>query len=179
MPTTTTREDPFIKLFLSAYEHGSWADADLAKPDAVDRTNPAVDQLATRKSDGKTLAVEHTIIEPFVGDKQDFAFFGAAFLGIEKDESLVVPGRWIEVFVPVGTLRNQPQVTRDAIVRSVHAWIKSNRLALADGTAQHLCSITGIPGSPPFDITLNLRVVPPTAWFLCRTRHPACPEAAG
>ena len=155
-----TREDPFIKLFLSAYENGSWADAALAKPDAIERTNPAVDQIATRKSDGKTLAIEHTIIEPFVNDKEDFAFFQAAFLGIEKDESLLVPGRWIRVFVPVGTLRNQPQESRDAIVQSVHRWIKSSRLILPDGISQNLCSITGIPGEPPFDITLSLKVVP-------------------
>jgi hypothetical protein len=49
-----TREDPFIKLFLSAYQDGSWADADVKKPDAIDRTNPAVDLLATRKSDSRT-----------------------------------------------------------------------------------------------------------------------------
>jgi hypothetical protein len=154
-----TREDPFIKLLLSAYENGSWADAALAKPDAIDRTNPAVDQIATRKSDGKTLAIEHTIIEPFVRDKEDFACFQATFLGIEKDESLLVPGRWIRVFVPVGALRNQPQKSRDAIVQSIHRWIKSSRLILPDGMSQHLCSIIGIPSKPPFDIALSLKVV--------------------
>src|ERR1700722_5412903 len=114
----STREDPFIKLFLSAYEDGSWANADMTKPDAIERKNPAVDQLATRKSDGRTVAVEHTIIEPFVGDKEDFAAFEAAFLAIEQDTTLVVPGRWLEVFVPVGALRKQPQPVRDAMVQS-------------------------------------------------------------
>jgi hypothetical protein len=51
-----TREDRFIKQFLSAYEDGSWADADVTKPDAIDRKNAAVDQLATRKPDRRTLA---------------------------------------------------------------------------------------------------------------------------
>ena len=69
----------------------------MSKPDAVDRQNPAVDMLATRKADGTTLAVEHTIIEPFVGDKEDFASFGPAFLAIEQDHSLLMPGRWLEV----------------------------------------------------------------------------------
>jgi hypothetical protein len=59
MPMAATREDPFIKVFLTEYEERSWADADLTKPDAIDRKNPAVDQIATRKSDGKTLAIEH------------------------------------------------------------------------------------------------------------------------
>jgi hypothetical protein len=160
MPMGSKREDPLIKLFLTAYEKGSWADAATEPPDAIDRTNPAVDLIATRKSDGKTLAIEHTIVEPFVQEKEDLAFFSkAGFPSIEKDTSLLIPGRGIEVFVPVGTLRNQPQVARDSIVQSVHAWIKSNRLALPEGTSQYLCSITGVPGRPPFDMELNIRVL--------------------
>jgi hypothetical protein len=160
MSMRPTREDPFIKRFLSAYERGSWADATLVKPDSIDRTNPAVDQIATRRSDRKTLAIEHTIIEPYVGDKEDFAFFQSAFLGIEKDETLLVPGLWIQVFVPVGTLWNQPPKSRDAIVQSVHCWIKSNRAIVPKGISQHPCSVTGVPGELPFDITLSLKVVP-------------------
>jgi hypothetical protein len=47
MPMRATREDPFIQLFLSAYEKGSWADAHCKKADAIDRTNPAVGQIAS------------------------------------------------------------------------------------------------------------------------------------
>ncbi len=157
----TTREDPFIKLFLSAYENGSWANAALVKPDALDRTNPAVDQIATRKADGKTLAIEHTIIEPFVGEKEDFAFFEAAFLEIEKDESLPIPGRWVQVFVPVGIMQNQPKkIARVAIVESIHRWIRANLRVVQEGASKCRCMIKGIPGKPPFDITLNLKVAP-------------------
>lgn len=154
----STREDPFLKLFLSAYEGGSWADAALEKPDAIDRKNAAVDQLATRKPDGRTLAIEHTIIEPFTGDKEDFASFAPAFLEIEKDTSLAVPGCWLEIFVPVGALRNKPQPARQAIAKSVHEWVRSNRLILAEGMAEHVCPVTGISGEPSFDITLTVRV---------------------
>ena len=155
-----TREDLFIKQFLSAYEGGSWADADVTKPDAIDRTNKAVDQLATRKSDGRTLAVEHTIIEPFVGDKGDFAEFEKAFLDIENDKSLAVHGRWLEVFVPVRSLSKQPPAVRKAMVQAVHAWIRSNRLTLPEGRGVHACPVDGSPGKPSFDITLNVRVTP-------------------
>ncbi len=159
MTMGATREDPFIKLFLSAYENYSWADADLLKPDAIDRTNPAVDQVAKRKSDGKTLAIEHTIIEPFVQEKEDYAAFAQAdFLGIEKDQSLLVPGIWIEVFVPVGTLRNLPPKSRAAIVQSVHDWLRTNRLTLPEGNSQHPCPITGASGKVPGEITLTVRV---------------------
>jgi len=153
-----TREDLFIKLFLSVYEDGAWASADLRKPDALDRVNPAVDQIATRKSDGKTVAVEHTIIEPFVGEKEDLAFFETAFLKLQDDKCLPVPGRWIQVFVPVGTLRNQPKTARVAIVESVHQWIRSNRCLLADGASQLECQIEGAPAAQP--LLLNVKVEP-------------------
>jgi len=149
MPTTSRREDIFIDLFLSAYENRSWADALHEQPDKIERTKPAVDWLAKRKSDGKALAIEHTIIEPFLGEKGDFASFEAAFLEIERDTSLPVPGRWIRVFVPVGTLQNQTKAAQDAIVESVHRWIKSNRLFLRDGRSEHRCEITGVPGTVP------------------------------
>jgi hypothetical protein len=80
MPTVIPREDYFIVPFLSAYENGAWADAEVIRPDSIDRKNPAVDRLAIRESDGKRLAIEHTIIEPFVGDKKDFAYFRDAAL---------------------------------------------------------------------------------------------------
>jgi hypothetical protein len=156
-----TRESPFMMLFLSAYEKGSWADADQQKADAIDRTNPAVDMVAERKSDGMTLAIEHTIIEPFVQEKEDYASFSEAdFFGIEKDQSLVVPGIWIEVFVPVGTSRNQPPAARKAIVQSVHDWVKSNRLVLPKDSSQPLCPISGAPANAPGEITLTVRVTP-------------------
>jgi len=161
MPTTSRREDLFIGLFVSAYENRSWADAVHEQPDRIERTRPAVDWLAKRKSDGKTLAIEHTIIKPFLGEKRDFAAFEAAFLEIERDTSLPVAGRFIRVFVPVGTLQSQhKRVAQHAIVESVNRWIKSNRLVLPDGISKHRCAITGIPGKPHFDITLNVKVVP-------------------
>ncbi len=67
--------------FLSASENYAWADAQV---DLLDKgIDKAVEVLVTRRSDGKTLAIEHTIIEPFVGDKEDFAFFERAFLKVE------------------------------------------------------------------------------------------------
>ena len=72
----------------------------------------------------------------------------------------MVPSRWLEIFVPVGALRNQPQPAREAIAKSVYAWIRSNRLILAEGMSEHLCPITGIPGKPSFDITLTVRATP-------------------
>jgi hypothetical protein len=65
MAVRPKREEPFIRLLLSAFENGLWADASLDKPRAIDRTNPSVDQVASRKCDGKKLVIEHTIKERF------------------------------------------------------------------------------------------------------------------
>jgi len=154
-----TPEDVFIKIFLSGYERGSWADAGCKKPDAIDRMKPAVDQIATRKFDGKVLAIEHTIIEPFVKEKEDFASF-EDLLAIEDDRTLAVQGLWIQIFVPVGTMRSRPAATRAATVQSVHEWIKMNRLSLVEGSAQHRCRIAGIPSEPHGEVTLTLKVTP-------------------
>ncbi len=71
MPTGERREDTFIQQFCSAYENYSWADADIDWRDK--RIDGAVDAVLTRKSDGQVLAIEHTIVEPFIGDKRDLA----------------------------------------------------------------------------------------------------------
>jgi len=152
MPTSGRRENTFIERFLSAYENQTWADARMEWLD--EKVDGAVEAIATR-SDGKTLAIEHTIIEPFVGEKRDFSFFEAAFLKIEEDKELPVPKRWIRVFIPVGWLQGQhKRSAREAIVREVHSWLKSNRLLLPDGNSEHRCSVRGK------DMSVFTKVVP-------------------
>lgn len=108
-----------------------------------EKADGAVEAVATRKFDGKTLAIEYAIIEPFQKEKEDFTFFEAAFLKIEEDTALPVPGRWIQVFIPVGILRGQPKPpTRNAIVETVHSWIRTNRICLADGFRNTLSRLT-------------------------------------
>lgn len=158
MPTKPRREDTFIELFLSAYENFSWADA---HKDWMDRRlDKAVEMLATRRSDGEELAIEHTLVEPFVSDKEDYAFFEPSFLKIEDDEALVVPDRWIQVFIPVGTLHGHHKgASRDAIVKAVHDWIRANRLNLPDGQTDHQCKVRGVPGTATFEITLTIKAI--------------------
>jgi hypothetical protein len=62
--------------------------------------------------------------------------------------------------VPVGALRDQPPPVRDPMAKSVHTWIKSNRLMLPEGWGKHTCQIAPLPGKPSFNITLNVRVTP-------------------
>ncbi|WP_353069352.1 hypothetical protein RBB75_01940 [Tunturibacter empetritectus] len=90
MRTKELREDTLIQRFCSAYENGSWAGEDIFCPDL---TMPGgVDAFVTRSSDGRTLAIEHTLIEPFQRDKEDFVSFEEFFLEIENDKSLTILG---------------------------------------------------------------------------------------
>jgi hypothetical protein len=63
------------------------------------------------------MAIEHTLIEPFVGDKSDFAAFDQSLAALRNDQSLAVPNAGIEVYIPVGTMDGQKSAKRDLFVR--------------------------------------------------------------
>jgi hypothetical protein len=110
MPARPERDEQvFIRLFVSAYENFAWADAKIKRLD--EEIDGAIEALITR-ADGQTMAIEHTLIEPFVGDKRDYAMFEPAFLRIEEDKSLAIPDTGIRIFVPVGILDGQKPVKR-------------------------------------------------------------------
>src|SRR5208337_5434883 len=91
------RERPLIKMFLAGYENSSWEAATL---NWVEETlDGAVEVIATR-ADHLTLAIEHTIIQPFVGEKRDSVEFTEAFGRIEKNPLLVLPERMLTIIVP-------------------------------------------------------------------------------
>lgn len=92
------RERPIIEMLLSAYENGAWKTAAL---DWVEeREDGAVEVVATR-ADGIKLALEHTLIQPFVDDKFDSHVFMKAFGRIENNAALVRAERSLDVFIPV------------------------------------------------------------------------------
>lgn len=135
-------ERELIRLFVSAYEDFAWADSDITYPE--DERHGGIDALITR-SDGQALAIEHTLIEPFVGEKSDLAEFEKAdFQRIKDDKSLVVQGIGIEVYVPVGIVAHQSPAAREKIVNSIHSWIANNRLKLQDGEQKYTCEISGM-----------------------------------
>jgi hypothetical protein len=75
MPTKEKRETGLIKLFQSAYENGAWAADLLEIPD--EKIDGGVDGFIERASDGCRLAIEHTLIQPHIDDRKDFARFEA------------------------------------------------------------------------------------------------------
>lgn len=135
-------EQDLIRLFVSAYENFAWAGSEIIRLD--EQEDGAIEALVKR-TDGQTMAIEHTLIEPFVGDKRDYAMFEQAFLKIEDDKSLAVPDTGITVYVPVGILDGQKSAARNVIVESIHSWIATNRLDLREGKHEYQCSVPGMP----------------------------------
>lgn len=137
-------EQDLIKLFVSAYENFAWAGSEIIHLD--EQEDGAIEALITR-SDGQTMAIEHTLIEPFVGDKRDYAMFEQAFLKIEDDKSLAVPNTGITVYVPVGILDGQKSARRNVIVGAIHSWIATNRLHLREGKHEYRCNVPAMPAA--------------------------------
>ncbi len=101
MPTSSRREDTIINLFVSAYEDCAWKNSCIDWLDRV--TDGAVEALITR-TDGKSLAIEHTLIEPFVGERTDLERFKNFFLCIEDDPALCQADRIVYIYVPCDAL---------------------------------------------------------------------------
>src|SRR5690242_18078146 len=152
MPSRSGRDDElFVKLFVSAYENFAWTDSQSCWLDQMQ--DGAVEALVTRP-DGVTMAIEHTLIEPFVGDKSDFAAFDQSLEALRNDQLLAIPNAGIEVYIPVGTVDGQKPAQRDLIVQSVRAWISANRLQLREG--EHRCECD-VPGKPKIALTVKFK----------------------
>ena len=153
MPTSSRREDAIIKFFVSAYEDCAWKNSRIDWLDRV--TDGAVEALVTR-TDGKTLAIEHTLIESFVGEREDLERF-KSFLRIEDDPALRQDDRIVYINVPRGAL---PKGTRwDAIVTCVQRWLQANLAQLGEGDGYHDCLIAGPGIATPFTMKLHIRII--------------------
>jgi len=152
MPSKSGRDDEvFVKLFVSAYENFAWKDSHICWLDQ--EQDGAVEALVTRP-DGETMAIEHTLIEPFVGDKSDFAAFDESLAALRNDQSLTVPNAGIEVYIPAGTMNGRKPAKRDLILKSIRGWLLANRLNLREGEHRYECDV---PGEPKIELTVKFK----------------------
>jgi hypothetical protein len=143
------KERPLIEMFLSAYEYGTWTDATL---DWVEeKQDGAVEVVATR-ADGTTLALEHTLIQPFVGEKFDSERFMRAFGRIEKNPTLVIPERNLDVIIPVGAIPNG-YVWED-VGKDLLSWLIANHRGAPEGYSAH--DVT-VGTSKPLTLNIGLQ----------------------
>jgi hypothetical protein len=169
------RERPLIELFLSAYDNGAWQCASLDWLE--DRQDSAVEVLATARN-GETLAVEHTLIQPFAGEKQDSDRFLKTFLRINGDRSLIIAEQDIDVAIPVGTVSSG--YDWDFIGEEVLSCLVERRQSLSEGTSRHPCTVGRGSKKGPFTITLQVSVTSmPGTPGACRIMRYDAPKNLG
>jgi hypothetical protein len=134
-------ERPLIAMFLSAYEQGAWKDAGLNWIEEAQEN--AVEVIATR-ADGTTLALEHTLVELFAGEKYDSTIFTEAFASrIDKNPELTIPGRALDVMIPVGGLAGVKD--RDAAGEALLRWLKANHDSIPPGDSEQIIMVGATP----------------------------------
>ena len=156
LPTTGIRpEDKLIDLFLTVYDDCSWAGSlsDKDRPERV--VDGGVEMLAKRFSDGRRPAIEHTLIEPFVGEKTDFHSYQELAVRLQADPSLQVPGLAITVEAPVNVL--PARADRDGIIADVSAWIRAEGPSWPQEKALRECPC---PHHPNGTVTFQVQTTP-------------------
>ena len=137
------REQTLIEWFVLGYENSTWAKSRIDRLD--EKHDGAVEAVVTHP-DGRTVAIEHTLIEPFVGERSDRARFKEdEFQMLESDDALKVPDAAITVYIPAGITHGFRRSQRQVIFRSIRDWIEKNRLQLRDGEHSYLCAIPDMP----------------------------------
>lgn len=138
MPTKPRPEDRLIDLFLSAYDDNTWNSCEICRLDQ--KQDGAVEVLATRASDQLTLAIEHTLVQPYSDYSRDFVWH-KVFLEIEEDQALIARNRWIRVYVSAGALK--PGGNWKSIAGTVHEWLRNYASSLPIGESSRVVPIAG------------------------------------
>ena len=146
--------------FVRAYEQGTWSGASFDWLD--ERVDGAVELVATRATDGATLAIEHTVIQPHPKEKEDFARFRRSSLGKDdRDPSIEIPQSFLYVNIPIGTLH--PGQDWDAVADVVRECIRAHKNSIPEGRSELLCRVNGTV------IQLQVQLVRDLRQNSCRT----------
>jgi hypothetical protein len=146
------KERPIIRMLLSACDNGAWQQAQL---DWVEeKQDGAVEVIATR-TDGRQLALEHTLIQPFVGEKFDSEVFMRAFGRIEKNPALTLPERHLDVIIPVHAIPKG--YNWDEIGQDLLNWLLTNHTAAPqEGEASHVVPVAATSKNGPLALPITL-----------------------
>ena len=96
----------------------------------------------------KFFGVEHTLIQPFVGEKDDARRLLTAIAPLEADQSLCIPGKSLVVSVPVWAIPKGPDWK--LVGEKVIAWFREARISIPDGQSIHRVPDVG------FELTLQI-----------------------
>lgn len=149
------KERPIIQMLLSACDNGTWQHALL---DWVEeKQDGAVEVIATR-TDGTRLGLEHTLIQPFVGEKFDSEVFMRAFGRIEKNPALTLPERYLDVVIPVHAIPKGYHW--DEVGQDLLNWLLVNHTAAPhEGQSLHVVPVAATSKNGPLGLPITLRTM--------------------
>jgi hypothetical protein len=135
------RDQQLVEAFVRGYNRYRGESYQIVgRPEEVERHEPSVEAIF-RDGSGKTLAVEHKLIQPFVGQKDDDQPFLIAIAPLERDPSLRLPGYTIFLYPPVGAIPKGPD-WNDVYANLTH-WLQNEKERLPDGPSQHQLEVGG------------------------------------
>jgi len=108
-----------------------------------------VDAIAIDRS-GCRLAIEHTVVQPFFGEKDDTRALCEVFLQLGADPRFRVPGYGIDVCVPVGLIRRGRKFRWGEMREAVNVWFLENAPSFPAGHSSQ--RILGLPLDPTVSI---------------------------
>lgn len=99
------RDQLLVEYFLSTYNSCHGCSYKVVRwPDSINRKTKAVEAVARNES-GETIALEHTLIEPFCGEREDTNRFMRVFGALEDNPDLKKSGCDVDVVVQVGVIK--------------------------------------------------------------------------
>jgi hypothetical protein len=135
-----TRDKQIVRLFLSGYAKKTGAAlVRIDYPDEVFRDGPAVDAIATDEF-GRRVAIEHTILPPFPGQKENLS--GSLERVFEPLKRQAVPGRNICITVPDHSIKRGQNWARAA--EALQGWFEGAKSSFPLGWSYHILIVPGL-----------------------------------
>ena len=137
------RDQRIVEHFLVSYNFFHKASFRvIAWPDQINRDTEAVEAVAADK-DGITMALEHTLIEPFEGERADTDRFMKVFLQLEGNRELIRLGYNVDLAVKVGVIPTG--VKWQDIGNTVRRHLAARIPLLSEGWAVEIVPGVGFP----------------------------------
>jgi hypothetical protein len=138
-PRRMDRDKILIGEFLCAYNEYYGTTFRVTKyPDKLAGRGKAIDAIA-QDDDGLTLAIEHTLIQPIIGEKDDAQRLLTMLAPLEADVSLRAPRKSIAISLAVGAIPKGPD-WKEASAKVV-AWFRERVATVPlSGTVGFYCA---------------------------------------
>ena len=129
------RDQKLVSAFLYEYRNISGSTFKVKEwVDDNERNKPAVEAIAVDTARGTSLAIEHTLLQPYEGEKNDTRTFLTVIGELEKDASLALPRYEVSIFVRVGAIPKGIKWTD--VNGTLGQWIRDNISTCPDGDSR-------------------------------------------